>query len=205
VATIIHQESHGEKSIDDFCHAFHGGPNNGPEVKTYTLDELVAALNAIAPFDWATFFHTRLTSISPQAPIGGIENGGWKVTFNGEPAKLSGRRGAITDVYSVGLQLGPDGSVIDSIFGGPAFDAGISSGMKVIGVNDRVYTHDILEDAIKASKDSAKPISLLVVNDDYIKTSTINYHGGERYPHLVRNDQKPDYLDDLIKPRAESK
>jgi predicted metalloprotease with PDZ domain len=205
VATIIHRESHGEKSIDDFCHAFHGGPNNGPEVKTYTFDELVAALNAIAPFDWAAFFHTRLTSISPQAPIGGIENGGWRVTFSGEPSKLSGRRGAITDVYSVGLQLGPDGSVIDSIFGGPAFDAGISSGMKVIGVNDRVYTHDILEDAIKASKDSSKPISLLVVNDDYIKTSTINYHGGERYPHLVRNDQKPDYLDELIKPRAEIK
>ncbi len=38
VATIIHQVTNGQKSIDDFCHLFHGGTNNGPEVKTYTLD-----------------------------------------------------------------------------------------------------------------------------------------------------------------------
>ena len=205
VATILHRESHGQKSIDDFCQAFHGGPNNGPEVKTYTFDELVAALNAIAPFDWATFLHTRLDSIAPEAPTGGIENGGWKVTFSGEPAKLSGRRGTPTDAYSIGLQLGGDGSVNDSIVGSPAFEAGISSGMKIIGVNGRVYTHDLLEDAIKDAKDTAKPISLLVVNDDYIDAHTIDYHGGARYPHLVRDDQKPDYLDELIKPHDAGK
>ncbi|HUD15540.1 MAG TPA: hypothetical protein VMQ56_17945 [Terracidiphilus sp.] len=205
VATIVHRESHGQKSIDDFCQAFHGGPNSGPEVKTYTFEELVAALNAIAPFDWATFFHTRLDSTAPESPTGGIENGGWKVAFSGEPSKLTGRRGAATDIYSIGLQLGADGSVGDSLVGSPAFQAGISSGMKVIGVNGRVYTHDLLEDAIKDAKDSSQPISLIVVNDDYINTATINYHGGSRYPHLVRDDQKPDYLDDLIKPRVESK
>ena len=89
--------------------------------------------------------------------------------------------------------------VSDSIFGGPAFEAGVSSGMKVIGVNGRVYTQDLLEDAIKEAKDTAKPITLLVVVDDYFQTSTINYHGGDRYPHLVRDDAKPDYLDEIIK------
>jgi predicted metalloprotease with PDZ domain len=205
VATIIHRESHGQKSIDDFCQAFHGGANNGPEVKTYTFDSLVSDLNAIAPFDWASFLHTRLNSVAPEAPTGGIENGGWKVEFSGEPSKLSGRRGGATDVYSIGLQLSADGAVGDSIVGGPAFEAGITSGMKVIGVNGRVYTHDLLEDAIKASKDSSEPISLLVVNDDFINTATIKYRGGERYPHLVRDEQKPDYIDDLIKAQVESK
>jgi predicted metalloprotease with PDZ domain len=205
VATIIHRESHGQKSIDDFCHAFHGGANNGPEVKTYTFDELVAALDAIAPFDWATFFNTRLDSTAPEAPTGGIENGGWKVTFSAEPSKLTGRHGAATDIYSIGLKLGDDGAVTDSIFGSPAFEAGISSGMKVIGVNGRVYTHDLLEDAIKDAKDSAQPISLLVVDDDYIRTCAVNHHGGIRYPHLLRDESKPDYLDDLIKPRVASK
>jgi predicted metalloprotease with PDZ domain len=203
VATMIHSQSHGQKTIDDFCQAFHGGANHGPEVKTYTFDELMAALNALAPFDWASFFHTRLDSTRPEAPTGGIENGGWRVVFSGEPSKLTGRRGGATDVYSIGLELRPDGAVSDSIVGGPAFNAGISSGMKVIGVNGRVYTHDLLEDAVKASKDSSEPISLLVVNDDFINTATINYHGGERYPHLVRDEQKPDYLDELIKAKAE--
>jgi len=202
VATIIHRESHGQKSIDDFCQAFHGGPNNGPEVKTYTFEELVAALNAVAPFDWAGFFHERLDSTSANAPVGGIENSGWKVTFNGEPSKLAGRRGNPGDIYSIGLQLGNDGVVSDSIFGGPAFEAGVSSGMKVIGVNGRLYTQDLLEDAIKEAKDTTKPITLLVVVDDYFQTSTINYHGGDRYPHLMRDDAKPDYLDEVIKAHA---
>ena len=202
VATIIHRETKGQKSIDDFCLAFHGGANNGPEVKTYTFEELVSALNAIAPYDWASFFHERLDSTSPNAPVGGIENAGWRVVYTSEPSKLEGRRGHPGDVYSIGLQLADDGAVTDSIVGSLAYEAGISSGMKVIGVNGRVYNHDHLEDAIKASPDSQQPISLTVVDDDYIRTFNINYHGGPRYPHLERNANQPDYLDDLIKPRA---
>ncbi|MGB9415295.1 MAG: M61 family peptidase [Acidobacteriaceae bacterium] len=202
VATIIHRETHGQKSIDDFCQSFHGGPNHGPEVKTYTFDELVSALNTVAPFNWAGFFHDRLDSTSAEAPVGGIENGGWKVVFNGEPSKLQGRRGNPGDVYSIGLQLGSDGTVSDSIVGSPAFEAGISSGMKVLAVNGRLYNQDLLEDAIKAAKDTSQPISLLVVVDDYVRTCTIQYHGGDRYPHLVREGDRPDYLDELIKARA---
>jgi predicted metalloprotease with PDZ domain len=202
VATILHRESHGQKSIDDFTAAFHGGANNGPEVKTYTFDELVGALNAIAPYDWAGFFHSRLDSTSVDAPVGGIENGGWKVVYDSQATKVPERGGVPDDVYSIGLQIGSDGAVTDAIAGLPAFEAGISSGMKVIGVNGRVYNHELLEDAIKAAKDSTEPITLLVVEDDYLRTFTINYHGGTRYPHLVRDGDRPNYLDELIKPRT---
>jgi hypothetical protein len=71
--------------------------------------------------------------------------------------------------------------------------------MKIIAVNGRVYTHDLLEDAIQAAKDNAQPFTLLFVSDDYIRTAAIDYHGGGRYPHLTRDESKPDYLDDLIK------
>ena len=199
VATIIHNVTNGQKSIDDFCHIFHGGPNDGPQVKTYTFDQLVSTLNQVAPYDWASFLHQRLNSIVPDAPNGGIENGGWKVTYSGEPIHLPGRRGNAGDAYSIGLQLGEDGSVTDSIVGSPAYNAGISSGMKIIAVNGRVYTHDLLEDAIQAAKDNAQPFTLLFVSDDYIRTAAIDYHGGGRYPHLTRDESKPDYLDDLIK------
>ena len=205
VATILHREGHGGKSIDDFCHAFHGGANSGPEVKTYTFEELVRTLNGLATYAWAGFFHERLNSTSPEAPVGGIENGGWKVVFNGEVPKLPGRRGEPAErneLYALGLMLAEDGGVSDSIVGGPAFNAGISAGMKVVGVNGRLYTRDLLKDAINASKDSSQPISLLVVHDDYYKTCAIDYHGGQRFPHLVREEGKADYLDDLIKPRA---
>lgn len=202
VATIIHQQTNGQKSIDDFCHLFHGGPNNGPELKTYTFDDVVNALNQIAPYDWAKFFHERLTSLSPDAPVGGIENGGWKVVFNNKPPLPGLRGGNPGQTYSIGLELGRDGSVGDSIVGGPAYNAGVTSGMTVAGVNGRVYTPDILDDAIKASANGSAPITLLVIDNDYYKTVTVNYHGGERYPHLERVESKPDYLDELIKPHA---
>jgi predicted metalloprotease with PDZ domain len=202
VATIIHRESGGKKSIDDFCLEFFGGPNRGPEVKTYTFDDLVNTLNALAPFDWAGFFHTRLNSTSAEAPLGGIENGGWKVVFNDKPLNLAGHAGKPGEVYSIGLKVGDDAMVTDSIVGSPAFEAGVSSQMKIIGVNGRLYTPELLSDAIKSAKDTSQPITLLVVIDDYFRTCTINYHGGERYPHLVRDDQRPDYLDELIKPAA---
>ncbi|HKS82847.1 MAG TPA: hypothetical protein VJR23_15195 [Candidatus Acidoferrales bacterium] len=205
VATIINRESHGAKSMDDFAHLFYGGANNGPELKTYTFDDVVSALNQVVPYDWAKFLHERLTSTSPNAPTGGIENGGWKVVLNDESPRSQGRRSAAgTDVYSIGLQLSENGDVGDSIVGGPAYNAGITSGMKVVGVNGRVYTHEILEDAIRAAKDSSQPITLLVVVDDYYKTVKVDYHGGPRYPHLVRDESKPDYIDELAKPHAGS-
>jgi predicted metalloprotease with PDZ domain len=198
VATMLHDQSKGAKEIDDFCHLFHGGPNNGPEVKTYTFRQVVESLNSIVPYDWAGLLHTRLSSTSPDAPLGGIENSGWKVTYTTEPSKLPGRRGNAGDGYSIGLMIASDGTVNEAIYGSPAFQAGIGPGMKIAGVNGRVYTHDLLDDALK----STQPVSLLVIADDYYKTVTVNYSGGAKYPHLVRDDAKPDLLGDLIKARA---
>ena len=205
VATIISRETKGAKSIDDFCHVFHGGPNNGPEVKTYTFEQLVATLNGVAPYDWAKFLTERLESKSAASPTGGFENAGWKLAFTPEEGKLKGRHALPADIYSIGLQLRPDGTVGDSIVGSPAYEAGITSNMKVLAVNGRLYNHDLLIDAIKAAKDSTEPITLLVVNDEFVKTATVNYHSGERFPHLVRNDAVPDGMADLIKPRVEVK
>ena len=90
---------------------FMAAPNNGPEVKTYTFEQMVSDLNAIAPYDWAAFFHKRLDSTSKESPVGGIENGGWKVIYTDQPAKLEGRRGNFGEIYSIGLQVGEDGTV----------------------------------------------------------------------------------------------
>ena len=74
--------------------------------------------------------------------------------------------------------------------------------MKIVGVNGRVFAHDYLEDAIDAAKDNTKPIELLVVIDEYYKICNVDYHGGQKHPHLVRDESKPDYIDELVKPKA---
>ncbi|HXW13982.1 MAG TPA: M61 family peptidase [Terriglobia bacterium] len=204
VSTLIHDVSHGQKSIEDFCHLFYGGPNKGPELRTYTFEELVRSLNQVVPYDWAGFFHARLTSTSPEAPVGGIEAGGWKVEYSETPPEGAGHgvsNEGMDATYSIGLSLSNDGRVQESLVGGLAFKAGITEGMRVMAVNDRAFTSDLLHDALKAGKDGSQPIRLLMLNDDYYQTCTIDYHGGERYPHLVRVESKSDVLDDLAKPR----
>lgn len=206
VSMIVQRESKGKKSIEDFCHLFHGGPNNGPELRTYTFDQLIEALNSLVPYDWASFFHERLTSTSPQAPLKGIEMGGWKVEYNDKAPEVGGRGGAgrfgdvVDTTYSLGLRLGSDGTVQDSIVGGVAYQAGIMPGMRVVAIDDRSFTPDLLGDVVKASKTSSQNIRFLTLNEDYYKTYTLNYQGGARYPHLVREEGKPDLLDDLAKP-----
>ena len=99
----------------------------------------------------------------------------------------------------LGLELSDDGAIADTIEGMPAAKAGIGPGMKLVAVNGRRFSPEVLQDALKAAKDSTAPIELLVENTDYYKTYKIDYHGGEKYPHLVRDESKPDLLTDILK------
>jgi predicted metalloprotease with PDZ domain len=206
VNTIIHKQTDGRKSLDDFCRVFYGGPNEGPQLKTYTFQDVVDALNQIAPYPWADFFHKRLDSTSPEAPLGGIEGSGWKVVYTDvEPPILKADEqihSVVNAIYSIGLLLKNDGTVQDSIVTMPAYKAGIASEMKLVAVNGRAFTPEVLRAALKASVNASQPLRLLVVNDDYYKTCDIDYHGGERYPHLVQESGRPDFLDQVLKPLA---
>ena len=203
VDVIIRQQSKGKKSIDDFCHLFHGAPSTGPALKTYTFDDVVNALNQVAPYDWRGFWTERLTNHGPGAPLGGIEDSGWKLVYDETPSEmLSGAAGAYHFVpagMSLGLNLRDDGAVADTIEGEVAAMAGIGAGMKVVAVNGRRFAPEVLRDAVKAARDNNSTIDLLVENTDYYKTYKLDYHGGERYPHLVRDESKPDLLSEILK------
>ncbi len=200
---IIRQQSKGKKSLDDFCKLFHGAPSTGPMVKTYTFDDVVNALNQITPYDWRGFWTERLTNHGPGAPLGGIEGSGWKVVYDEFPSEMErgGENGGHVNggLYSIGLELREDGTIIDTIENMPAALAGIGPGMKLIAVNGHQYSPEVLRDALRAGKSSTAPLELLVENTDYFKTYALDYHGGERYPHLVRDESKPDLLSEIYK------
>jgi predicted metalloprotease with PDZ domain len=203
VDVIIRQQTKGAKSIDDFCHVFHGAPSTGPALKTYTFDDVVNALNQIAPYDWRNFWTERLTNHGPGAPLGGIEGSGWKVVYDETPSDMlsssSGMYHFVPAAFAIGLVLNDDGLINDTIEGEVSAKAGIGPGMKVVAVNSRRFSPEVLRDALKAAKTGTAPIELLVENTDYYKTYKIDYHGGERYPHLVRDDSKPDLLSEILK------
>ena len=203
VDVIIRQQSKGAKSIDDFCHLFHGAPSTGPMVKPYTFDDVVSTLNQVVSYDWRGFWTERLTNHGPGAPLGGIEGSGWKLVYDETQSEMErGAEGSfhfVDGAFSIGLQLREDGTITDTIEGMPAALAGIGPGMKLIAVNGRHYSPEILREALKAGKGGSAPLELLVENTDYYKTYKLDYHGGERYPHLVRDDSKPDLLTEIYK------
>jgi predicted metalloprotease with PDZ domain len=112
------------------------------------------------------------------------------------------RRKSTGAMYSIGLAVNDEGAVADVIPGSPADRAGMSAGMKLLAVNSRHWTSDLLRTAIKEAKGDAAPIELLVENGDVFKTCRVDYHDGERYPDLERDPAKPDLLSEIIKPRT---
>jgi len=174
-------------------------------VKTYTFDDVVSALNQVVAYDWPGFWTERLTNHGPGAPLGGIEGSGWKLVYDETQSEME--RGAeagshtVDGSFSIGLELRDDGLITEAIEGMPAAIAGIGPGMKLIAVNGRQYSAEVLRDALRSGKGGTAPLELLVENTDYYKTYKLDYHGGERYPHLVRDDSKPDLLTEIYKPK----
>ena len=39
----------------------------------------------------------------------------------------------------------------------------------------------------------------MVENTDYFRTVKLDYHGGEKYPHLMRDESKPDLLTEIYR------
>ena len=203
---LIRARSNGKLSLDDFCRRFHGGQDTPPVVKPYTFDDIVNTLNEVLPYDWRTFLRTRIYDVAPHAPLGGITNGGWKLVYTDKPnteIRIQDHGRKSVDVsFSLGALLNNDGTVIDVNPNFPAFKAGLAPGMKIVTVNGRTWSTEALHAAIASSKNSTAPIELVVENGSFTETYRVDYHGGERYPHLERDTTKPDVLDDVIKSRA---
>jgi predicted metalloprotease with PDZ domain len=201
--SIIRTQTQGKKSLDDFCKIFHGPPTTPPAVKTYTFDDVVNTLNQVAPYDWRGFWNDRLTSHGPGAPLGGIEGTGWKLVYDGNRSEMmrawEDTHREINASFSIGLLIKEDGEIDDTIEGMDAARAGIGPGMKLFAVNGRRFTFDIFRDALKASANTKQPLQLLVENTGYFRTFNLDYYGGEKYPHLVRDDSKADTLSDIIR------
>lgn len=204
--TIIRQQTNGQRSIDDFCHAFHGGQSGPPTVKTYTFDEVIQTLNSVAPYDWRKFWLDRLNSTSPHAPLNGIEAAGWKLFYSDKrnlPLDVAAKeRKRCDERYSIGLLLDADGTITDVAANSPADVAKLAPNMKIVAVNSRTFSVDRLRDAIKNAPHSDAPIELIVTNSDYYDAVHIDYHGGLRYPHLERTEAQPDLLGAIIAPHA---
>ena len=207
--TLIRQMTNDKKSLTDFQHIFLGkGGDTGPLIVTYDRKELIRDLNEVVKYDWATFLHEHIDVPTPHTDLAGIERGGYKLVYLDKPSRsdralsASGsRRGGLNVWYSLGMRVTADGTITDLRYGGPADQAQLVQGSKIVAINGKVFSADVIKDALDKAKGASEPIHLLIQNDMTVATVDIPYHDGQRYPTLVKVDgNTTDYLDEITKP-----
>ncbi|MCH8930207.1 MAG: M61 family peptidase [Proteobacteria bacterium] len=207
VDTLIRQLSKGRRTLDDFCRAFFGGESGLATVAPYSYADLVAALAEIEPYDWKGFFDTRIYAIQAEAPLNGITNCGWRLVYTAEPNLVQQGRQETGELLNLSYSLGffvstKDSRILDVLPGSPAADAGLPPASILVAVNGRRWTPEILQQAIVHSQNTDEPIRLLIENTEFFSEVLVDYHGGEKYPHLERIDRKRDLLQKILAPRV---
>jgi predicted metalloprotease with PDZ domain len=204
--TLIREKSGGKRSLDDFAKSFFG-INDGSFVPvTYTFDDLVKALNAVQPYDWAAFLHARLDGVGQPPFEDGVKRGGYKVVFVDTPSdyqkSVDESRKRVSLTFSIGVDLDSKESTISTVvWDSPAYKAKLTEGSQLLAVNGAAYSAEILKDAIRAAKGNSAPIELIVKNGERYRVINLNYHDGLRYPRLERDSATPARLDEIFAPR----
>jgi predicted metalloprotease with PDZ domain len=202
--TIIREKTGGAKSLDTFLHAFTEPGVTGPITKTYTREDVEKLLDSVAPYDWHEFFQRYVYEVAPHPPSDDLTRAGWRLTYNDKPNKFieasSALRHSANYWYSLGMNVSGKGDVRNVRENSPAWKAGLSPGTRIIAVDAQEWDPDALEYAVKTAQHSSENIVLIASNNGTVGTYTISYHGGLRYPHLVRIPGKPDMLAKIMAP-----
>ncbi len=203
--TLIRERSGGKRSLDDFAARFFGVDDGRWTELSYTFADVVAALNAVEPYDWAKFLNDRLAGHGPGAPLDGITRGGYRLVYTdkiSDLAKDGDRASKQTDLdYSLGLTVGDDGVVSQVMWGGPAFRAGVTVGATIVAVDGDAFGGEALKRAVAATA-AGTPVDLIVRVADRFRVVRLAWTGGLRYPHLERAGSGPARLDALLTART---
>jgi predicted metalloprotease with PDZ domain len=211
VDTLIREQTHEQRSLDDFARAFFGIDNGSLTTVTYTFDDVVRALNGVSAYDWAGLLRQRLDSVGGPAPLEGLRRGGYRLVYTDTPSAILSaeeeQRRRVDLMFSIGILLddsekGEPATVSRVLWESPAFKAGLIEGAQILAINGIAYDSDVLKDAIRAAASpSAGPIELIARFGDRYSVVRVDYHGGLRYPHLERDTSVPARLDRILEPR----
>jgi len=202
--TIIREQTQDRRSLDDFLRSFLGQRDTDPIVVPYTREDVEASLSAICPFDWHTFFETRVYQVNSKPPTDGLEAAGWRLIYNptpnNDPFYSDLLPFSYNGEYSIGMSVKKDGTLFEVLTGTPAYEAGLGPNMTILAVDGQVYSADVLNESIAHAQNGK--ISLLVRNFNSVEAHQIQYSGGVRYPHLERIPGSRDYLSEIFEPRS---
>lgn len=215
--TLIRQRSGGRRSLDDWARRFFGTPwqpqpDGSVRPRFYTWETLVASLTEVQDAPWAELLRADLDRTDADAvPQAGLARSGWRLAWQAEPSRFElqelGWSGPEGDErphnlsWSLGLRLLRDGTLERVLWQGPAFQAGLATGMTVLAVNELAYRHERLDAAITANTTGQAPIRLLVKDGERFLNVVLDWRGGPRFPVLERVPNTPNLLGAIYQPR----
>lgn len=203
---IIRQGTRGRRGLDDFARAFFGVKDGDWGVLPYTREDVIKTLNRVYAYDWTRFLHERVDLATKRPPLAGLERSGYRLAYSEEPsaitaARIKASQGGADFYYSLGFNVSKDKKLTSVRWDGPAFERSMRIGDELIAVEEKAYSNEALSDAITAARNSNQPIRLIVKRGDTVRTIDIAYHGGLRYPRLVKTGRSDGPLDLLLRKR----
>ncbi len=206
VDTIIRAQTHGRKSLDTFLHLYSEPVLTGPITKTYTRADIEQLLNEVAPYDWHAFFQKHVYDVAALPPTGELRRAGWKLVYTNQPNPFMTAQDALRHLddqwLTYGLKIGKGGKVVDVREGSPTWKAGMAPGMLIKAVDGQAYSPAVLAYAMEQAEHGTAATAFEVENDGWYRRYAVTYHGGPRYPHLVRIPGVPDMLARIMAPHA---
>ncbi len=199
----LRERSKGRHSIDDFARIFFAGAAPNAPTRTYRFADICQALDQVAPADWQGFLRTWIEGHDELDTTSGLTRHGWRLIFTAVPTaafRAGEEEAGVADLsYSIGLTVRADGTVRAVAWDGPAHQAGLRPGIRIIAVNAAPYGRDALLDAVRASAN--RPVVLTIERDGHRSDVPIRYVGTLRYPRLERITDRPDTLAALLSAR----
>ncbi|MFM7028762.1 MAG: M61 family metallopeptidase [Chakrabartia sp.] len=205
VDAILRQRSRGARGMDDFARQFFSGASGRWDARGFNFGEIVETLNGVARYNWAGLLRDRLNGKAANAPLGGLIAGGYRLSYGKEPTSFyrdaEKRSAEVNLTFSLGLSVSKSGHVSTVLWDGPAFKAGLTTAAEILAVNGRVFSDEVLRDAVAQAEGTKEPIRLIVRSGKRVWTAPVQWNGGHRYPRLEKIGSGEGSLDRLLSPR----
>jgi predicted metalloprotease with PDZ domain len=203
VDALLREHSAGTKGIDDFARLFFAGASSEAPTRTYTFDDLCAALDAVAPHDWHAELRRWIDGHEEIDTTTGLASHGWRLVYTATPTatfRQNEDEGGVADLsWSIGLTV-TDKGVVDAVaWNGPAFGAGLAPRTKIVAVQGQPFSTERLLQSVRTAGQA--PVTLTIEQDGLRSERAIPYGRTLRYPHLARIEGSADTLTPLLSPR----
>lgn len=196
IDAILRSETDGKISLDDFNQRFLGRYDPKKPLIPFTEEELVGILNSLYEYDWQSLIDDHVRGYHENLPLDVLSKVGYRLAYSPKPTDFD-KDDSLT---AIGARISGNGTIQTITPGEPADQAKLAEGDQIISVNGKKFSANRLKDAIADSPVNRK-IEFMLFQGEDLKTVEIPYADGPKYIDLVRNEDKPDLLEAILKPK----